>query len=717
MQNERISDPYLEALEVKRRLIINAIITSIALALIPISAIVVYFGFRDGWGIIAPLQLAAILIIWFLSIRKHQFSAQLRAGIISVLVVGGATGEILDFGLIAPTFPLLAVLPVVATAIGGVRLGMLAFGVVCFAVVTAAFLVMQSAPVPSFDLNAYFFRTENWIVLLINIAVAAGIGMFVIGSLYNFQNHSARLLVNRSNELVKSKNRTVRSATLASLGHAVVDYDKDMILDCDVAFAEMHGLLPAEVNGLQISTSMIGNLIHEDDRDAAIKFREQLINGEENLCEFRHVLPGGEVKFLRKMFTEQDLSETKGAVFDVISRDVTEERLLQEKLFQAQKMDAIGKLTGGVAHDFNNLLAVILGNLELLSDEITDSKHSKLIQNGINATLRGSKLTQNMLSFAQQSQLEPTRVDLNHLVRNLHTWITPTIPSSIKVETSLLEGLWPTDVDAGSAESAMLNLIVNARDAMPDGGKLTIETSNVRIDDDYLELRGENVTAGRYVLLAVSDTGHGISAENLKHIFEPFFTTKPVGAGSGLGLPMLEGFMRQSGGTVRVYTEPEVGTTFKLYFPAAKDADGGNSTSTRDASAINPSGITKILLVEDDADVLKAIRTAISNAGFQVIVAGSGDEALKTFEQTPDIDMLLTDIVMPGELQGTMLAKALRAKRPELPVVFMSGYANEATVHGNGLRPEDIRLMKPVRRADLMQAIKRALALKSKAIK
>jgi signal transduction histidine kinase/CheY-like chemotaxis protein len=401
---------------------------------------------------------------------------------------------------------------------------------------------------------------------------------------------------------------------------------------------------------------------------------------------------------------DKKLTHFVGAMDDVTARIGIEDRLQH-----TQKLDAIGQLTGGIAHDFNNLLAVILGNLELLEDKITDFRQKELISNSIEATQHGAELTRNMLSFARQAPLQPTAVDLNQLVRNMKNWIERTLPSTISVETSLLAGLWPVKVDASSTESGLLNLILNARDAMGDGGNLTIETSNVRIDDDYVELRGEEIDPGRYVLLAVSDNGEGIAQENLAKIFEPFFTTKEVGDGSGLGLSMLEGFMKQSGGTVRVYSELGVGTTFKLYFAASTDAAVPVPSSPAPLEKSGAEKNTTILLVEDNAQVLDAICTALQKTGYRVLTAISGDSAREIFEVEPGIDLLVTDIVMPGELQGTTLAKALRNLRPDLPVVFMSGYASEATVHGNGLRAQDIRLMKPVRREDLLRAVDKAL--------
>ncbi|WP_186766456.1 PAS domain S-box protein [Falsiphaeobacter marinintestinus] len=388
--------------------------------------------------------------------------------------------------------------------------------------------------------------------------------------------------------------------------------------------------------------------------------------------------------------------------------DATEKHAAQEALAHGQRLESVGKLTGGMAHDFNNLLAVVLGNLELLRDELAVPNQIELIDAGIGAVHRGADLTKNMLAFARKSRLNLETLDLNDLAGKSKNWIGRTLPENIEVETSLLAGLWKTETDASSAESALLNLIINARDAMPNGGQLTIETSNVRIDDHYVESRYEDIDPGRYVMLAISDTGHGIPKESLGRIFEPFYTTKPPGSGSGLGLSMIVGFMKQSGGSVQVYSEVGIGTTFKLYFKALTD-DTLNQDELPGALLPLPHGAARILVVEDEQGVRSVLKSTLAKAGYDIQTASSGDEALLIYEADPTFDLLLTDIVMPGVLQGTSLAKALREDHPQLRVIFMSGYASEATVHGNGLRPEDIRLMKPVARAELIKAIENVL--------
>lgn len=406
---------------------------------------------------------------------------------------------------------------------------------------------------------------------------------------------------------------------------------------------------------------------------------------------------------------EDDKTLVKAILLDATREVQYQQRVEEEREIsrRAQKNESIGQLTGGVAHDFNNLLAVILGNLELLRDNEDPPAQEKMIDAAISATLRGADLTKNMLAFARQAPLQPVVLDLNNVVREAKNWMARAIPASVEIETSLLAGLWQIEVDRASLESALLNLALNARDAMNGHGKLTIETANIQIDETYIDVRHEELTPGRYVMLAVSDNGSGISNDVIDQIFNPFFTTKPPGLGSGLGLSMTIGFMRQSSGTIQVYTEIGEGTTFKLYFPISKTNPKQSATPLMDDTKAFGRG-KKILIAEDEDAVRATLITILERAGYHVMATSSGDAAFAAFEANPSFDLLLTDIVMPGTLQGTDLAKALRERWPHLPVLFMSGYASEATVHGNGLRPEDIRLMKPVQRSQLLAAVIKA---------
>lgn len=387
---------------------------------------------------------------------------------------------------------------------------------------------------------------------------------------------------------------------------------------------------------------------------------------------------------------------------------VQEARHQAELAFQSQKNESIGQLTGGVAHDFNNILAVALGSFELLLDSVQSPDQTEIIENGIEACERGAGLTRSLLAFARKSRLEPVLIDLNDVARQAQNWMRRALPESVVVETALLAGLWPVKLDLSSIESALLNLILNARDAMNGVGKLTIETANVRIEQAYIDHRDEPLEPGRYVMLAVSDTGSGIEPAVLKRIFEPFFSTKPPGQGSGVGLSMVMGFVRQSEGTVQVYSELEHGTTFKLYFPAVGRAAFDEPQKQPSVSSMQTPR-ARIMLVEDEDRVRAVLEGLLRNAGFDVVAKTSGDSAFASLQEDSEFDLIITDIVMPGKLQGTHLASEIRKANPDFKFIFLSGYAAESMVHGNGLQPEDIRLMKPVRKQELLNAIEKAL--------
>ena len=385
--------------------------------------------------------------------------------------------------------------------------------------------------------------------------------------------------------------------------------------------------------------------------------------------------------------------------------DITE---LNARLQQSQRMEAVGQLTGGIAHDFNNLLTVVSGNAELLlEDTAADPAQRQLVQMIATAAQRGAALTQRLLAFARKQALDPKAVDLNQLVAGLDPMLRRTLGEHIQIELVRAAGLWPALVDQGQLENALLNLCLNARDAMPGGGRLTLETANARLDEDYAARNGE-VTPGQYVMLAVSDTGQGIAPEHLQRVFEPFFTTKERGKGTGLGLSMVYGFVKQSAGHVMIYSEPGHGTSVKLYLPRV----GGEA-----AAAAQPSdsggivgGSETILLVEDDAAVRQVALAALRSFGYTVIEAVDGPSALALLEQRPDIELLFTDVVMPGGMNGRALADAARRLRPGLRVLYTSGYTENAIVHHGRLDAGALLLGKPYRRRELDRAIRAALA-------
>jgi two-component system NtrC family sensor kinase len=383
-----------------------------------------------------------------------------------------------------------------------------------------------------------------------------------------------------------------------------------------------------------------------------------------------------------------------------LQQEVGRREATEQALRQAQKMEAVGRLSGGIAHDFNNMLTVILGNIDMASRRIGDdnSRVHRLLDSARQASERAAILVQRLLAFSRQHPQEVKAVDINRLVQSMSELLRRTIGETIIVETVLAGGLWKIAVDPNQLENAILNLVVNARDAMPDGGRLTIETSNSYLDDAYVTANSDEFAAGQYVLLAVTDSGAGMNREVRERAFEPFFTTKPTGMGTGLGLSMVYGFVKQSSGHVKIYSEPGEGTAIKLYFPRLVEQRGLLDWSDERASArpaLPPRGSETILLVEDNEDVRRFAAEILREQGYKVHTAADGASALALLESEPDIRMLFTDVVLPGGMNGRQLADEARRRKPDLKVLYATGYTRNAIIHQGRLDAEVELLTKP----------------------
>ncbi len=382
---------------------------------------------------------------------------------------------------------------------------------------------------------------------------------------------------------------------------------------------------------------------------------------------------------------------------------------LEDQLRQAQKMEAVGQLTGGLAHDFNNMLAIIIGSLNMMSRRV-DQGEAKLrtyIAMALDGAERATNLTHRLLSFSRRQPLSPEVLHLNKLLPGLSELLRRTIGETVQVETVLGGGLWYTKVDANQLESAILNLAVNARDAMPEGGKITLETGNAHLDEAYAAEHVE-VTAGQYVMVALSDSGLGMSADILRRSFEPFFTTKAVGKGTGLGLSQVYGFVKQSGGHVKMYSEPGQGTTVKLYLPRCFDAAlKASPISASAATAELPLGEARqiILVVEDEDGVRRLTVDALRDLNYTVIHASNGMDALRIFERQQEISLLLTDVVMP-QLTGKQLVEKARELRPGLKALYMTGYTRNSIVHNGVIDPGVQLISKPFTIAQLAAKVR-----------
>ena len=414
---------------------------------------------------------------------------------------------------------------------------------------------------------------------------------------------------------------------------------------------------------------------------------------------------------LRQTAREAAARRNWAAVASELRTEVAERGRVEAQLRQAQKMEAVGRLTGGIAHDFNNLLTVVIGSLDLVHRRLTttDSRSAQLISNAMEGANRAAALTQRLLAFSRQQPLSPKRVDPNRLVADMSDLLRRTLSAEVRMETVLAAGLWPTLADPNQLESAILNLAVNARDAMADGGRLTIETANVFLDEAYAAAQAD-VAAGPYVMIAVADTGQGMPPDVIAQVCEPFFTTKPVGKGTGLGLSQVYGFVKQSGGHLAIYSEVGVGTTVKLYLPRLRAAEqvGNEAIVTPAPASVRGSGT--ILVVEDNAAVRSFSVAALQEAGFDVLEAADGPAGLRLAEAEPSIALLFTDVVLGGAMDGRVLADAVAARRPGLPVLFTTGYTRNAIVHHGRLDDGVNFIGKPFTAVALTAAVGQLLA-------
>ena len=447
---------------------------------------------------------------------------------------------------------------------------------------------------------------------------------------------------------------------------------------------------------------------------------------ERTRAEVARLAAGGltlafENRFRHKDGSYRTLSWTaapEGGLLYCAARDVTAERdrqaeleQTQEALRQAQKMETVGQLTGGVAHDFNNLLQIITGNLELLQRNLPTEppKLKRAADNAMTGAKRAVTLTQRLLAFSRRQPLAPKPIDANALVSGMSDLLHRTLGEPVELRTVLEPGLWRTDADPNQLENAILNLAVNARDAMVEGGKLTIETANTHLDRSYAA-HNTDVDPGQYVSISVSDTGIGMSADTVGRVFEPFFTTKDVGKGTGLGLSMVYGFVKQSGGHVKVYSEPGQGTTVRIYLPRLDDETGIQDDPEHPRVVAEGPRTETILAVEDDDDVRMYSVETLRELGYRVLEAHDAASALRLLErQDGRVDLLFSDVVLPGGVNGEQLARQARVLRPDLKVLFTTGYARNAIVHHGRLDAGVELITKPFTYAELATRIREVL--------
>jgi PAS domain S-box-containing protein len=446
--------------------------------------------------------------------------------------------------------------------------------------------------------------------------------------------------------------------------------------------------------------------------------RERAAERTRLLVDARRQVPLTEMR-LQRIDGRPLVTEIQAVPFDhegrpgvlAVARDITMRKDIEEQLRQSQKMEAIGQLTGGLAHDFNNLMMVVIGSLDRLDAALAANQPAReLAHMALSAALRGSELTRKLLAFARKQSLQSAVVDLNDLVAGMTSLLDRTLGEKIQVELKAARGLWPIETDPAQVESALANLAINARDAMPDGGKLTIETANTMFDAAYAA-ENPDATAGDYVMLAVTDNGGGIAPEDVGRVLEPFFTTKGPGKGSGLGLSMVYGFMKQSGGHLKIYSEVGHGTVVRLYFPRTGAAAAvASAAADSPAPAETAANGELILVVEDNADVRRTAVSQLRDLGYRTLEAANGKEALAQLNGTQDIALIFTDIVMPGGMTGWELGATVKATHPDLPILYTSGFSESSVQDDRAHTHARHFLAKPYRKRELAQKLAQLLS-------
>ena len=460
-------------------------------------------------------------------------------------------------------------------------------------------------------------------------------------------------------------------------------------------------------------------MVHPDDREHVERSIEIAHKGRKDYSiDHRIVLPSGEERTVHEegMVTFDD----DGTAVRVIGtvQDITEQKRAEDALRRSQKMEAVGQLTGGIAHDFNNILGIVIGNLEILQRTFADDPKSlRRAGTALKAAMRGADLTGRLLGFAraEAGSAEPTSV--NEVIGGMKEFLAETLTRAITVETRLGEDLWPVEIDPGDLQDAILNLAINSRDAMADGGTLVIETANERLDSHHVERQPE-AGPGDHVTVMVSDTGAGMTQETVERIFEPFFSTKGAGKRTGLGLSMVYGFVKRSGGHITVHSQPGNGTTFRLYFPRCSPeverVEAAAETEAEEAEAEEPRGSETILVVDDEEHLADVTAAHLEEFGYGTLTAHDAKQALEFLAGEPRIELVLSDVVMPGGIDGYQLAREALKKRPRLKVLLTSGFTtmNERSA-GDGDRLAAALtanlLRKPYRKTELARRVRRVL--------
>jgi two-component system, cell cycle sensor histidine kinase and response regulator CckA len=677
-------------------------------------------------GIATNALLIVCATIGLVLLRRSRFQLAVLISSVGMALTFGVFVIALGFRTTIPTLIIFAVPITLVGLLAGRRALLLIIGI-SYVSVLAAVILQRVAPMLTGFVPTQGDPTPRAVIVFILITSLLGFFFDRFGNTLSNAlqralareqelEHSRAALETRTADLEREvvERRRVEAALRESEEHyrLIAEHTSDLISLFDLnndwrrvyaspSHRNILGFDPAELIG-----SSLPDLVHPDDLSDVLKQIPQITatGTTQTTCRLRHA--DGSWRWIEVQASAID--RQGGRYIVAVGRDITERRQLQAQFLQAQRMESIGRLAGGVAHDFNNLLTAIMGNLELALDTLPDDHivHGDLTE-AQKAANRGAGLTRQLLAFARKQPIEPHVINLNDLIAEMDKLLRRLIGEDIELVTQPASNLAPIKADSGQLEQVIVNLAVNARDAMPNGGKLTIETRNVEIDHDYVQ-QHIGVASGIYVLLAISDTGAGMDAETLRQAFEPFFTTKPKGRGTGLGLATCYGIIKQHGGHIWPYSEPGHGSTFRIYLPLADEPTQAR-TMPQQSNAL-PGGTETVLLAEDELAVRSLAARVLRERGYTVLEASDGDEALRLAHEhsTAPIDLLLTDVVMP-RVSGRVLVEQVSAIQPSIKVLYISGYADHAVVHHGRLDPGVDFLHKPFAPSTLARKVREVL--------
>jgi PAS domain S-box-containing protein len=681
---------------------------------------------RRTLGIVTNTLFVLCAAIGLILLRRGRFQLAVLITSAAIALSSGVFVIVLGFPNVMPLLFVFAVPITLAGLLAGRRALLLIIGITYLSVFIALIL-QRVAPTWTGFMAMEVDPTPRMIVIFLLIVGLLGFffdrfGNRLSNALHNALareqdlEHSRAALETRTAELERqvAERRRVEAALRESEEHyrLIAENTSDLIslFDFDNGWRRVYaspshqtilGFAPAELIGQPLP-----DLIHPEDLNRVLEQIPQIAaHGTGQVtCRLRHADSSW-----RWIDVQATIIDRQGGRYIVaVGRDITERTRLEAQLLAAQRMESIGRLAGGVAHDFNNLLTAIMGNLELALDTLPANHivHEDLVE-AQKATNRAADLTRQLLAFARKQPIETRIINVNDLIAEMDKLLRRLIGADIELITQPAPDLAPIKADSSQIEQVIVNLAVNARDAMPGGGKLTIETRNVEIDQDYVQLH-IGVAAGMYVLLAISDTGTGMDAETQRQAFEPFFTTKPKGRGTGLGLATCYGIVKQHGGHISAYSEPGHGSTFRVYLPLA--GEPLPAQEQRQQPPALPSGTETVLLAEDELAVRVLAARVLRERGYIVLEAGDGDEALRLAHEhsTAPIDLLLTDVVMP-RVGGRALVEQVSAIQPSIKVLYISGYADHAVIHHGRLDPGVEFLHKPFSPSTLARKVREVL--------